>query len=173
MLYFAYGSNMLHARLAARCPSADAIGRAEAPGFGIAFDKIGQDGSGKATLRQDSTEAAQGVLYEITPAEIALLDKIEGVGRGYDRAEVAVRSQHAEIMAFSYIAAPAFRQQGLLPFAWYRGLVLAGALENDLPEAWVSKLAAQPYTEDPEPHRPRRIEAQHLLAALPAEWRLG
>ena len=41
---------MLAARLRARCASARVIGPGIAPGFAIAFDKIGQDGSGKAAL---------------------------------------------------------------------------------------------------------------------------
>jgi hypothetical protein len=49
-VYFAYGSNMLTARLRERCPSARPLGLAAAPGYGVAFNKQGMDGSGKATL---------------------------------------------------------------------------------------------------------------------------
>ena len=48
--YFAYGSNMLTARLKARCSGAELVGRAFADGWGIEFSKPGEDGSGKATL---------------------------------------------------------------------------------------------------------------------------
>ncbi|RNF34126.1 gamma-glutamylcyclotransferase family protein [Paracoccus methylarcula] len=84
IFYFAYGSNMLPARLAARCPSAKLIGRAHAPGYRVRFAKRGMDGSAKATL-VTSEGAASGVLFTLDPKDLAALDRAEGAGRGYDR----------------------------------------------------------------------------------------
>ena len=75
---------MLAARLRARCPSARVIGRAEATGFHLTFDKIGQDGSGKATL-VPGDGVVPGVLFDLAAEDVHLLDRIEGLGRGYDR----------------------------------------------------------------------------------------
>ena len=44
-LYFAYGSNMLTARLHKRCPSARILGTAVAPGLVLRFWKRSKDGS--------------------------------------------------------------------------------------------------------------------------------
>ena len=101
---------MLAARLRARCPSARVIGRAEATGFHLTFDKIGQDGSGKATL-VPGDGVVPGVLFDLAAEDVHLLDRIEG-----------------------------------------------------LPAEWVARLAAEPAIPDPEPGRPRRIEALALLA---------
>ena len=92
-LYFAYGSNMLSARLTARCASARVIGTAVAAGYDIAFDKIGQDGSGKATLLRAETSEVHGALFHLDHGDLTVLDQIEGVGRGYDRQSIAVRQQ--------------------------------------------------------------------------------
>ena len=70
---------MLAARLRARCPSARVIGRAEATGFHLTFDKIGQDGSGKATL-VPGDGVVPGVLFDLAAEDVHLLDRIEGVG---------------------------------------------------------------------------------------------
>ncbi|MFV0410118.1 MAG: gamma-glutamylcyclotransferase family protein [Paracoccus sp. (in: a-proteobacteria)] len=79
-LYFAYGSNLLAARLRARCTSARRIGSAAAEGFDIAFDKIGQDGSGKATLVPVPGRKVPGALFQLDNSQMGMLDRIEGVG---------------------------------------------------------------------------------------------
>ena len=50
-LYFAYGSNMSSARLAARLGPTRCLGRAVLDHFALAWNKPGLDGSGKANLR--------------------------------------------------------------------------------------------------------------------------
>ena len=47
MLYFAYGSNLSSARMAARVPSARVVARAQLPGHALRFHKVGRDGSAK------------------------------------------------------------------------------------------------------------------------------
>ncbi|NHF73817.1 gamma-glutamylcyclotransferase family protein [Paracoccus xiamenensis] len=158
-LYFAYGSNMLAARLVARCPSARVIGRADVTGFRVAFDKIGQDGSGKATLVAGEG-VVPGVLYDLADADVNLLDQIEGLGRGYDRVTLDLGDRQA----MAYLAPPQSRAAGMPPFDWYLALVLAGAREAGLPGDWIARLAAEPAIPDPEPDRPRRVEALALLA---------
>jgi len=156
-LYFAYGSNMLAARLRARCPSTKVIGRGEADGFDLRFDKIGQDGSGKATLVGAPGRVVPGVVFDLRDEDLAQLDLIEGLGRGYDRVMLPEG-------AFAYLAPPPFRNPAMRPFDWYLDLVLAGAREGGLPADWIARLAGEACIPDPEPDRPRRIEALALLA---------
>jgi hypothetical protein len=53
---------------------------------------------------------------------------------------------------------------GLKPYDWYRGLVLAGALEHGLPEEYVEKIVATRSAPDPDRGRDTRLEAESLLA---------
>ena len=164
-LYFAYGSNMLPARLLARCPSAKVVGRAGAKDHDLDFSKPGDDGSGKATLFAQAGRTTPGVLYEIADADLASLDRAEGAGRGYVR-EVAFRiacESDAECEATTYIAD--VRDQGLLPWDWYLALVVAGARVNGLPEAYCRAVAGERYAIDPVPHRPARRVALEALEA--------
>ena len=135
------------------------IGQGLATGFVIAFDKIGQDGSGKATLAPGDG-AVPGVLFDLTKADLAELDQIEGLGRGYERVMLDVNGQ----AAMAYIAPRQFRDPSMRPFDWYLALVLAGARQAGLPAGWIVRLAAERAIPDPDPHRPRRIEALALLA---------
>jgi hypothetical protein len=84
-LYFAYGSNMLPARLLGRCPSARAVGLGVARGWNLEFSKASKDGSGRATLVPAPASAIPGVIFEIDLTEREKLDKHEGVGLGYRR----------------------------------------------------------------------------------------
>ena len=83
-LYFAYGANMDPVHMAERCPDAQHLGVASLPGhrFGIAAGGFG-------TLRPGSGPAVRGVLWRLTPADVAALDDFEGVESGFYRKDVA------------------------------------------------------------------------------------
>ena len=190
VLYFAYGSNMLTARMARRCPSARVFARAALPGYGIAFSKIGRDGTGKVTLvasaggpnaqaaNEVAASLAHGVIYELSAADIEILDKIEGRGRGYHRFEAVATildGKQSEgvcanrIGVTTYIAEPGFLDTRLMPFDWYRDLVVAGAREHALPKPYRAMLEAQPITIDADLTRATRCEALDILAGLAAK----
>lgn len=147
LVYFAYGSNMLEARLRERLPQVRCIGPGRLRGWRLRFDKRGgKDGSGKCHIaRCDDTDACVwGVLYRMTPDERVELDRIEGVGGGYsvDWAMVEQVPSGAPVEAFYYAANPAWVDAALVPYDWYRGLVLAGAIEHGFPPDYVASLRA-------------------------------
>lgn len=167
ILYFAYGSNMLTERLARRCPSARPVGPAVLEGHVLAFSKIGQEGSGKATVIEQAASQVFGVVFALDPRELDLLDGFEGRGKGYDRIDdcgVRLLDDDAAVSAYTYKAPPAFRDAALLPFDWYHALVIAGARQHGLPEDYVAALAAAPRRADPDPSRASALEAREVLA---------
>lgn len=169
--YFAYGSNLLIQRLTARCPSARLLGRATLEGHRVGFAKFSQvDLSGKATVLAAPGAAAEGVVYELSPEDLGVLDAIEGVGTGYDRHDaVTVRLDGRPLEVCTYVAtAPEERH---LPFDWYMALILAGALQHGLGPAATARLVAFGHRRDTELSRPARIAAVEALAAAGhADW---
>lgn len=160
VLYFAYGSNMLQERLEARIGTFSIYGIGFAHGFGLAFQKKGKDGSGKATLVADQSgatpsTATPGVLFEVTDVQMEKLHEFEG--RGYDCLDAfpLVDTSGRTVEARTYIAAPHALDLECLPFTWYRALVIAGALQHALPEDHVDLLRALPARDDPDPDRLR------------------
>ena len=142
-LYFAYGSNMSSARLTARTPSARAVGRGRLPGHALRWHKLGRDGSGKCDVvvaDTGSTAAVWGVLYRIDCAEKADLDRIEGLGVGYDEHEVVVATEAGEVVARTYRARPGAVDPALRPRRWYKAHVLDGAREHGLPASYVAMI---------------------------------
>lgn len=150
--YFAYGSNLLTARLTARIPGARRIGTGWAAGRRLLWHKRSHDGSGKCDCAPGAPEdRVWGALYHLSAAERDALDRIEGFGQGYDRAELLVATDGGPVAAWLYVATgtdPALR-----PYLWYRALVLAGAREQRLPEAYRAALAAVAAIPDPDPAR--------------------
>lgn len=168
LAYFAYGSNMLTERLARRCPSARPVGPAVLENHALAFSKIGNEGSGKATIVERAGEAVFGVVFTLALNERDLLDAFEGRGKGYDRIDdcpVRLLKDDATVSACTYKAPPVFRDATLMPFDWYHALVIAGARQHGLPEDYVAGLAAAPNRADPDHSRPSGIEAREVLAS--------
>lgn len=130
-LYFAYGSNMSTERMRARIPRATPMGRACWSGMRLAFNKIGQDGSGKANLVEDPEAEAWGVLFSIPHDDWASLDEFEP---GYVRVECAVVIDSGEGFAAQvYLGVGETRE--VPPHSWYRDHLHRGAIEHGLPDA--------------------------------------
>jgi hypothetical protein len=164
-LYFAYGSNMLPARLRVRCPSARVVSRAPAAGYDLEFSKISKDGSGKATLFRSEAKTP-GVLFEIANAELSALDRAEGRGDGYERHdqfEIEVANSGQSIGAKTYLATDTDRQ--LIPYDWYLALVIAGAKHHALGTEYISRLLGFDHQIDPNEQREGRLASQIALKA--------
>lgn len=163
MLYFAYGSNMLTERLQARVPSAQPQGRATLSGHGLSFHKRSRDGSGKCSLANSTDEASSvhGVLFEVSPDDLSALDEAEHRGYGYDRRKMSVQTTTRTVEAFAYVAQPAYVDRSLLPYDWYRALVVAGAQQHELPSSYWRRL--QTVRTVPDPDVERRAKHRSLL----------
>lgn len=150
--YFAYGSNLLHPRLAARVPIEADLGLFAVTGWRLAFHKRGRDGSGKGDLVRDADPeaVAYGAVYRLSSAALSALNRIEGVGAGYALVNI-------EIPAIGpcccYLAEPTAIEPGLLPFDWYVELVRAGAAARNAPVDWQTRLARVPTRPDPDTAR--------------------
>ena len=160
-LYFAYGSNMLLARLRARVPGARRVGVALLRAHALRWHKVGRDGSGKCDIvaTDEPGQQVHGVIYEIPPGQKPALDLAEGLGQGYDELQVQLEGPSGPLQAFSYRATRT--RPDALPFTWYRALVVAGAIENGLPQPYVEALQRVPASLDRDPDR----HASHMRLA--------
>lgn len=156
MLYFAYGSNMSVKRLRARIASARVVCTAVLPGHELKFHKHGDDESAKCDAATAGAAAEViGVIYDIHAGDRAVLDRIEGVGAGYEQKTVAViAGGNLPLKAMTYYATRI--NPDLKPFVWYKEHVLRGAREHALPDRYIELIEAVEAMDDPEPYRHRR-----------------
>ena len=167
VLYFAYGSNLLPARLQARCPSARILEPAITKGRRLEFSKPGADNSSKATLALaagSEESATPGVVFEIDSAELQQLDRAEGVGYGYkrdDTFEVIGASTGRAMSTICYLATKTHLNHP--PYDWYLALVVAGYRHHRFDDTFITRLLNVPYKIDDATERPGRIAALHAL----------
>lgn len=153
--YFAYGSNLLDARLVARTPSARFITTATLAEHRLAFHKAGSDDSAKcdAFFTGNSDDITYGALYQLDPADKIVLDRIEGVGCGYELKDVTVLTDDGPLEAFTYVTQAEYRNPHQLPFDWYHRFVLLGAQQRGFPDEIVAAIKAVPSKPDPDRER--------------------
>ena len=165
MLYFAFGSNMLSARLQRRCPSARVVTRAIAPGYRVGFEKLSEDNSGKAALIAcDSSRPAAGVVYALSTVDLDRLDAFEGPG--YRRKEdlgVTCLDTGEALRVSTYVARK--NVPGLKPYDWYLALVLAGITEHGIEMRFARRLKLMEFDADPRRSRASRRNALSDLEA--------
>jgi len=158
---FAYGSNMLTARLRKRVRSAVAVGIGYLPGHVLRWHKRSRDGSGKcdAETTGRNADVVWGVLFELNAAEKPRLDDAEGLGNGYDERQVEIITDRGIVRAVAYIATA--KDPSLRPYHWYKAFVVEGAREHALPQEYLQSLENAPSVPDPIPAR--AAENERLL----------
>ena len=166
IICFAYGSNMLSSRMCApnRVPSAKPFKTGYIEGYRLTFDKASKkDGSGKcdAELTQSDKDRVYGVLYTIERSEKHKLDEAEGLHHGYEEKDVDVITANGVKTAVMYYATS--KDPSLKPYHWYKALVVAGAVEHELPFPYVEWLRTIESVQDQD--AARRIEHERLLSA--------
>ena len=132
-LYFAYGSNMDVNAMARRCPGSEALGLAR-----LERHRLQAMREGWLTAVRDSPSAVHGVLWNLALADVAALDRYEGVGQGlYGKRiqpVVAQRAPRQVIVYFGANAGPGAARPA------YLAEVLAAARSWPLPAAGVEAL---------------------------------
>lgn len=167
VVYFAYGSNMSTARLRERMPSCKPLGIATLLRHELRFHKRSKDKSGKcnAYATDDPDDSVVGVLFSFDPKERSKLDKAEGVGNGYEHANVTViNDKGRRRKVLTYVATADYIDDALQPYDWYKDFVLAGAEEHALPEEYVDEFIRS-VASIPDPNKGRDKRERATLKA--------
>ena len=154
LYYFAYGSNMASARLQARTPSASFVCLATLHSHALRFHKQSHDGSAKcdAHATDDPRDRVIGTVFMLQSDEKPALDKVEGLGQGYDIKTVnVITAEQDSIRAFTYYAT--LINPDLQPYHWYKHHVLTGALEHGLPHDYIQTIETTTSIDDPDMQR--------------------
>lgn len=131
VLYFAYGSNMNPRRMAERCPGAVSLGHAVLTHYRLA-ERLYAD------IDPEKGGEVHGVLYLISPANLAMLDLYEGYPQVYRRSWLEVEWRGYVYKAVTYEMTPATKlARWELTFSpEYRLICSKGATLNKIPNAF-------------------------------------
>lgn len=140
----AYGSNLHPFRMVQRVPSARPIGVVEMPKKRLAFHKRSNDGSGKCLFYEPggSDDIMYGVAYAFDAAEKSKLDRLEGLGQGYNEQLVSFPLNGVTYEAFVYVATSTHIDPTLMPYDWYKEMVLLGVRYHRMLPSYIASVDA-------------------------------
>ena len=149
--YAAYGSNLHPIRLIDRIPSARLLGTSFVPGWSLQFHKRSKDGSGKCNILRPG-DGIHIAVYEMRKTEKQELDKIEGLGKGYEDSTIEVPDFGG---CFTYLGSAAHICNELKPYDWYKEMVLLGCRKLDFPGSYAATIENVIAGPDPNENRSR------------------
>ena len=132
MKYFAYGSNMDAQQMQRRCPTTRRLGTAV-----LSRHRFQIDGRGVATVTACAGLSVHGVVWDITDADEASLDRYEGVPNFYVKQCCMVRFD--DTVASTLIYCSTNYSTGS-PRSGYLQKIITAAEDNDLPSDYVMEL---------------------------------
>jgi gamma-glutamylcyclotransferase (GGCT)/AIG2-like uncharacterized protein YtfP len=142
-MYAAYGSNMDPEQMARRCPHSPRRGTGWLEGWRLTFggEDLGWEGA-LATVVEAEDQRVFVVLYELSDADEAALDRWDGATLGYyRRSRVRVATLDGEVVAWLYVLND---YEGGLPSARYLGTMADAAETAGAPAVYVAWLRDRP-----------------------------
>jgi gamma-glutamylcyclotransferase (GGCT)/AIG2-like uncharacterized protein YtfP len=128
-LYFAYGANMERDAMAVRCRGGAAVGVAVLRGWRYVI------ANGYGTLVRAPGATVHGVLWRLTPRDLAALNLFEALDSGlYRRMLVTVEVERRRARVLAYVGRPGGRPR---PMPGYQERVVAAAEAWRLPARYV------------------------------------
>jgi len=162
MWYVAYGSNLHPLRLTERASSARLIATSFLPNWSLHFHKRSKDGSGKCNILPGG-DGIHVAIFDISVEDKLLLDKIEGLGRGYSETLLSIPDIGECV---TYVAQQSHIDGSLAPYDWYKELVLMGARAHGFPDDYSQRISSLRAIEDPDPNRrAKRWETVEMVKA--------
>ncbi len=158
-LYFAYGSNMDHAAMGARCPASKPVGLAR-----LVRHRFFVTSDGYASVMRGPRRTVWGLLWDLALADVPALDRWESLSTGlYTKTVQPVLTAQGPRRALLYIAR-AIRPGA--PKPGYMEGVVAAAEAAGLPEEYRRELEVWlPVRSQPQQPAPRAAKVRPLFAA--------
>ena len=134
--YFAYGANLDNDQMRERCPSARVRFRACLAHHRLDFTHFSSRWlGGAADVLPHFGEAVWGVVYDLDPADLRILDRFEG---GYDRVEIAVEDDDGR--SHRVLSYTVRRKRTFLPTRLYLDKMIRWGEAWDLPSEYLDRL---------------------------------
>ncbi|GMR39645.1 hypothetical protein PMAYCL1PPCAC_09840, partial [Pristionchus mayeri] len=135
--YFAYGSNLLKERIHVQISGAEFVCTGRLPHYELIFAGFGHRWMGAAaSVREKKGDEVWGCVWRVPNSFATELDKQEN---WYDRRSVFVETGSGEIVCRTYQMRDADGNENK-PSPHYKLVIVNGAIEHELPPAYVDRL---------------------------------
>jgi len=145
-LYFAFGSNLELAQMDRRCPTARLVDRAVVRGYRLGFPRYCPTWyGGVASIEPADGHRVEGAVYDVSDAELGVLDEYEDVEGGDYRRETrqVLAETHGPLDVWTYIANPD-PEGPTPPSRVYRDALVRGANDHGLSADYIAMLRQLP-----------------------------
>jgi gamma-glutamylcyclotransferase (GGCT)/AIG2-like uncharacterized protein YtfP len=133
MIYFAYGANMERAAMQRRCGAATPLGPAVLRGWRYVIAQ------GYGSVAPAAGSSVFGVLWRLTPRDLAALNAFESLDSGlYRRVMLTVETGGRRTRALVYVGHRRGRRR---PMPGYQERLVAAAQDWRLPPRYIAELA--------------------------------
>lgn len=156
ILYFAYGSNLHPLWLNNRVVSAVPVKHVTLEKWKLCFNKRSKrDNSAKCNIIRTGLPAdmVHGVIYQFNSTERKILDDAED---GYS-GEIMAIGGFDEVLL--YVAKVENIDNRLLPYSWYKEIIIAGARIHEFPEIYIDYICSFEAIRDPDIKREQEKKA--------------
>lgn len=143
MLFFAYDDRMFEPILRLALPQYQVLQLGYVEGYKLYFHRYSESLSGgKANMIRvdDSEQKVYGLLIEVPPRQKYLLDEASSLGYGVQETSVKVMTEQGAQFALTYVCHKDNVMEDLVPFSWYKDLLVAGAKNHQLPLEYIHHL---------------------------------
>ena len=96
-----------------------------------------------------------GALFKIPRSEKGNLDRVEGLGHGYQEVVISTSTPGGNRSALTYVADTSHINDSLLPYTWYRDLAAEGAASLGISSPYVLSIRNADARPDPDRERDR------------------
>ncbi|GMS87161.1 hypothetical protein PENTCL1PPCAC_9336, partial [Pristionchus entomophagus] len=135
--YFAYGSNLLKERIHVQITGAQFVCTGRLSNYELFFAGFGERWKGAAaSVRGKQGDEVWGCVWRVPNSFAAELDKQEN---WYDRKKVTIETKAGEIVCRTYQMRDADGNENA-PSPHYKLVIVRGAIEHDLPQAYMERL---------------------------------
>jgi gamma-glutamylcyclotransferase len=134
--YFAYGSNINLRQMKERCPSSVFHSKATLKDYKLVFpfESSARWGGGVSGIKKENGDEVEGVVYEMTDADIKTLD---GWETGYDREKIKVTTEDGRALdVWVYIPKTDFKRE-YKPSKKYIETILEGAKQHKMSDKFI------------------------------------
>lgn len=145
--YFGYGSNLSVVSLRAKGVDPLTSEAAVLEGWRLVFDipDFFEIEGGTGNIEPATGDAVHGVLHGCRSRDLARLDELEALGTRYERVETTVMTYTGRLVrAYVYLGLQSVLDKTCLPSERYRNILVRGAIDMRLDEAYVKRLKATP-----------------------------